>query len=77
MSDQSIRFTDIDPPFSSNRNYEIFWGDMQEEKRGVWMHFWPSLSYGSTLASPQPAAIAEPRDSTVRPAQEIATAGLP
>jgi len=32
VPDESIDLTYIDPPFNSNRNYETFWGDIQEKR---------------------------------------------
>jgi DNA modification methylase len=32
IPDESIDLIYIDPPFNSNRNYEIFWGDTQEKR---------------------------------------------
>ncbi len=33
IPDKSIDLIYIDPPFNSNRNYEVFWGDSQETRR--------------------------------------------
>ena len=30
--DSSVDLVYIDPPFNSNRNYEVFWGDTQEKR---------------------------------------------
>ena len=30
--DESIDLVYIDPPFNSNRNYEVFWGDRKEKR---------------------------------------------
>lgn len=32
IPDESVDLIYIDPPFNSNRNYEIFWGDSQEKR---------------------------------------------
>ena len=32
IPDESIDLIYIDPPFNSNRNYEVFWGDVQEKR---------------------------------------------
>jgi DNA modification methylase len=32
IPDESIDLCYIDPPFNSNRNYEVFWGDVQEKR---------------------------------------------
>ena len=32
IDDESVDLIYIDPPFNSNRNYEIFWGDSQEKR---------------------------------------------
>lgn len=32
IPDESVDLIYIDPPFNSNRNYEIFWGDIQEKR---------------------------------------------
>jgi site-specific DNA-methyltransferase (adenine-specific) len=32
VPDESIDLIYIDPPFNSNRNYEVFWGDTQEKR---------------------------------------------
>src|SRR3990167_8807496 len=32
IPDESIDLIYIDPPFNSNRNYEVFWGDIQEKR---------------------------------------------
>ena len=32
LPDESVDLIYIDPPFNSNRNYEIFWGDRQEKR---------------------------------------------
>jgi|WetSurMetagenome_2_1015567.scaffolds.fasta_scaffold106541_1 DNA modification methylase len=32
IPDDSIDLCYIDPPFNSNRNYEVFWGDVQEKR---------------------------------------------
>jgi DNA modification methylase len=32
IPDESIDLVYIDPPFNSNRNYEIFWGDSKEKR---------------------------------------------
>jgi len=32
VPDESIDLCYIDPPFNSNRNYEVFWGDVQEKR---------------------------------------------
>lgn len=32
IPDESVDLIYIDPPFNSNRNYEIFWGDVQEKR---------------------------------------------
>lgn len=32
VPDESVDLIYIDPPFNSNRNYEIFWGDTQEKR---------------------------------------------
>jgi len=33
IPDESVDLIYIDPPFNSNRNYEVFWGDIQEKRR--------------------------------------------
>ncbi len=33
IPDKSVDLIYIDPPFNSNRNYEVFWGDSQETRR--------------------------------------------
>ena len=30
LPDESIHLIYIDPPFNSNRNYEVFWGDVKK-----------------------------------------------
>ncbi len=32
VPDESVDLIYIDPPFNSNRNYEVFWGDSQEKR---------------------------------------------
>lgn len=32
IPDESVDLIYIDPPFNSNRNYEVFWGDIQEKR---------------------------------------------
>ena len=32
IPDKSIDLIYIDPPFNSNRNYETFWGDIQQKR---------------------------------------------
>ncbi len=32
LPDESVDLIYIDPPFNSNRNYEVFWGDTQEKR---------------------------------------------
>src|SRR6478609_9517185 len=32
LEDQSIDLIYIDPPFNSNRNYEVFWGETKEKR---------------------------------------------
>ena len=32
IPDESVDLIYIDPPFNSNRNYEVFWGDVQEKR---------------------------------------------
>jgi DNA modification methylase len=32
LPDACVDLIYIDPPFNSNRNYEVFWGDTQEER---------------------------------------------
>ena len=32
IPDNSVDLTYVDPPFNSNRNYETFWGDIQEKR---------------------------------------------
>ena len=32
LPDESVDLCYIDPPFNSNRNYEVFWGDVQEKR---------------------------------------------
>ncbi|MBI2099768.1 MAG: site-specific DNA-methyltransferase [Candidatus Vogelbacteria bacterium] len=32
VPDESVDLIYIDPPFNSNRNYEVFWGDVQEKR---------------------------------------------
>ena len=32
IPDESVDLIYIDPPFNSNRNYEVFWGDTQEKR---------------------------------------------
>lgn len=32
LPDESVDLCYIDPPFNSNRNYEMFWGDVQEKR---------------------------------------------
>lgn len=32
IPDESVDLIYIDPPFNSNRNYEAFWGDIQEKR---------------------------------------------
>jgi len=32
IPDESVDLTYLDPPFNSNRNYEVFWGDAQEKR---------------------------------------------
>ena len=32
VPDESVDLIYIDPPFNSNRNYEVFWGDIQEKR---------------------------------------------
>ena len=32
LPDNSIDLVYIDPPFNSNRNYEVFWGDTRERR---------------------------------------------
>lgn len=35
IPDESVDLIYIDPPFNSNRNYEVFWGDVQEKRAFV------------------------------------------
>ncbi len=32
IPNESVDLIYIDPPFNSNRNYETFWGDVQEKR---------------------------------------------
>jgi len=32
IPDESVDLIYIDPPFNSNRNYEVFWGDVAEKR---------------------------------------------
>jgi DNA modification methylase len=32
LSDASVDLIYIDPPFNSNRNYEVFWGETKEKR---------------------------------------------
>ena len=32
LPDQSVDLIYIDPPFNSNRNYEVFWGETKEKR---------------------------------------------
>jgi DNA modification methylase len=32
LPDGSIDLVYLDPPFNSNRNYEVFWGDTREQR---------------------------------------------
>jgi len=47
---QSVDLIYIDPPFNSNRNYDVFWGETKE-KRAFDDHYantrltWPSREY--------------------------------
>jgi site-specific DNA-methyltransferase (adenine-specific) len=32
IKDESVDLIYIDPPFNSNRNYEVFWGETKEKR---------------------------------------------
>ena len=35
LPDESVDLIYIDPPFNSNRNYEVFWGETKEKQRSA------------------------------------------
>ena len=32
LADESVDLVYLDPPFNSNRNYEVFWGETKEKR---------------------------------------------
>ena len=38
LPDECVDLIYIDPPFNSNRNYEVFWGETKEKRASEYRH---------------------------------------
>jgi 16S rRNA G966 N2-methylase RsmD len=53
LPDTCVDLIYIDPPFNSNRNYEIFWPETSEKRRFDDRHEPPAFTPGDTQSPPE------------------------
>ena len=57
LPDGCIDLIYIDPPFNSNRNYEVFWGETREKRAFEDRHTFFSLNVGCSTLEVQRATL--------------------
>jgi hypothetical protein len=72
LPDACVDLIYIDPPFNSNRNYEVFWGETKEKRSFEDRHASTQASFLQVTASPYPAM-----DNASLPAGWTMTGGVP